>query len=77
MVKMVAVPRSCASAWRICSASRLLAPMILVGRTALSLDTSTKRSTPSSLATSATTSVPNVLFCKPANGLVSTIGTCL
>ena len=42
--------------------------MTLVGRTALSLDTSTKRSTPASLATSASASVPNVLFCTPVNG---------
>src|SRR6185312_1660414 len=65
------------SACKICSARRLLAPMMLVGRTALSLDTSTTRSTPSFLAVSASASVPNVLFRKPAKGLASTIGTCL
>ena len=40
------------------SATRLLAPMTLVGRTALSVDTRTKRSTSSAIAASSSAIVP-------------------
>ena len=59
------------------SARRLLAPMMLVGRTALSVDTSTKRSTPSDSAASARMIVPKVLLRSPETALCSTMGTCL
>ena len=51
--------------------------MTLVGRTALSVEISTTRSTPTARAHSATTPVPKVLFRSPPIGFCSTIGTCL
>ena len=56
---------------------RLLAPMTLVGRTALSVETSTKLATPLSIAARATFNVPSTLLATPSQGLCSTIGTCL
>ncbi|SKN80835.1 Uncharacterised protein [Mycobacteroides abscessus subsp. massiliense] len=41
---------------------RLLAPMVLVGRTALSVEIKTKVETPTSTAACAQQSVPNTLF---------------
>ena len=60
------------------SAARLLAPITLVGLTALSVLIITKRSAPLSMAASAAWCVPNVLFCSAAQALSSSIsGTCL
>ena len=56
---------------------RLLAPMILVGRTALSVETRTKLAAPVSIAARATFNVPRTLLATPSHGLCSTIGTCL
>ncbi|MNV99944.1 hypothetical protein D3C71_1953780 [compost metagenome] len=67
----------CAMACSTISARRLLAPITLVGRTALSVLTSTKSLTPHSAATRAVIIVPRVLFLTPSAGLCSTIGTCL
>ena len=55
MVNTVVTPGSAASACRTSSARRLLAPMMLVGRTALSVEMSTTRSTASLRAHSAIT----------------------
>ena len=77
IVKTVRPAPLAARACSTISARRLLAPMMLVGRTALSVDTSTNRSTPPFSAASARTAVPKVLLRRPATALCSTIGTCL
>ena len=60
------------------SARRLLAPMMLVGLTALSVDTSTNRRAPHSPATRATLSVPSTLVRSASTSLLSSMsGTCL
>ena len=60
------------------SAARLVAPITLVGLTALSVLMRTKRSTPASALASAARQVPSVLFCSAAQALSSsTSGTCL
>ena len=64
-------------ACRISSASRLEVPMILVGRTALSVEISTKSCTPHSTAAVDRVRVPNALVRMPSAGLCSTMGTCL
>ena len=60
------------------SAARLVAPITLVGLTALSVLTSTKRSTPASAAARAVRQVPSVLLRSAAQALPCSIsGTCL
>src|SRR3546814_2101452 len=76
MAKRVALPEA-ASAWSTISASRLLAPMTLVGRTALSVDMRTKFGTDRASASRAIVRVPNTLTLIPSPGLCSTSGTCL
>ncbi len=66
-----------ATPWHTSSARRLLAPITLVGRTALSVDTNTKLSTPASTAAQAVSRVPITLLRSPSTTLCSTIGTCL
>ncbi|MNL84764.1 hypothetical protein D3C87_2128440 [compost metagenome] len=51
--------------------------MTLVGRTALSVEISTKSFTSASIAAWVSISVPNVLVRNPSTILVSTMGTCL
>ena len=58
MQKRVCCPGSAASACNTNSAMRLLAPMVLVGRTALSVEISTKVSTRASMAAWAQNIVP-------------------
>ncbi|MNR53540.1 hypothetical protein D3C85_1735710 [compost metagenome] len=50
---------------------------MLVGRTALSVDTSTKYSTADSMGARAMFKVPKTLFMMPSDALHSTSGTCL
>src|SRR3569832_1912270 len=57
-----------ANACNTISDRRLLAPMMLVGRTALSVLTSTKSDTPFAAAARAALSVPSTLFLTPAAG---------
>ncbi len=52
-------------------------PKTLFGLTALSVEMSTKRSTPCSTATSATTRVPSTLLRTDSSGFASISGTCL
>ncbi len=59
------------------SAIRLLAPITLDGRTALSVETKTKRSTPAAAAASSITIVPPMFTCVASDGWSSIIGTCL
>jgi hypothetical protein len=59
------------------SAARLVAPITLVGLTALSVEISTKVSTPASSAASAVYQVATTLLCTPSMTFCSTIGTCL
>ena len=68
--------RRAASATSI-SATRLLAPITLDGRTALSVDTRTNRSTPAATAASSSASVPPMLTWTASDGCSSIIGTCL
>ncbi|MNE45323.1 hypothetical protein D3C80_1396020 [compost metagenome] len=64
-------------ACRVISARRLVLPITLVGRTALSVEISTKLATPACKAAWAVCKVPMTLFSKPSAILCSTIGTCL
>ena len=64
------------SAWQYISASRLEAPITLVGFTALSVEISTIACAPAARAASATMRVPAALVSRPSSGLASTIGTC-
>ena len=59
------------------SAMRLVAPMTLDGRTALSVETNTNRSTPAATAASSIASVPPMLTWTASEGCSSIIGTCL
>ena len=59
------------------SVTRLLAPMTLVGRTALSVDTTTKRFTPCSTAARITAREPRMLLVTADQGFSSSMGTCL
>ncbi len=59
------------------SASALEAPITVAGATALSVDTSTKRSTPSSPHTCAITRVAIALLRTASTGLASISPTCL
>ena len=59
------------------SAIRLVAPMMLVGATALSVETRTKRSTPAPSATSTSVRVPTTLLVTASSGCSSISGTCL
>ena len=56
---------------------RFEAPMTLVGLTALSVLTSTKRSTPEAFAASRTEAVPSTLVFHASMGWDSMTGTCL
>ncbi len=73
--------RACRSAWAASatsiSAMRLLAPITLDGRTALSVETKTNRSTPAATAASSSASVPPMLTWTASDGCSSIIGTCL
>ena len=51
--------------------------MTVRGLTALSVETSTKRSTPAAAAARATTRVPSALLRSASMGLASISGTCL
>ncbi|MNI74937.1 hypothetical protein D3C73_1310530 [compost metagenome] len=59
------------------SAIRLVAPITLVGLTALSEEINTNRSAPYLSAQSATLRVPKTLFLMASAGLRSIRGTCL
>ena len=59
------------------SVMRLVAPITLVGFTALSVDISTSRFTPCSEADISRLRVPNTLFFMASAGEVSMAGTCL
>ncbi len=59
------------------SAIRFVAPMMLEGRTALSVEISTKRPTPCRAAHCATFAVPTTLLRAASSALASIIGTCL
>ncbi|MCY1547828.1 hypothetical protein D9M68_839080 [compost metagenome] len=59
------------------SARRLVLPITLVGRTALSVEINTKCSTPAFTAAWAVKVEPSTLFSTPSAMLCSTIGTCL
>ena len=54
-----------------------MAPIVFVGRTALSVDINTKVFTLASIAARAQLNVPKILFSTPSVLLNSTIGTCL
>ena len=64
------------SAWQKLSARRLVAPMTLVGLTALSVEIMTTIDTPNVRAASATLRLPATLVRTPSIGLASTIGRC-
>lgn len=68
---------SAANACTTISATRFDAPMMLVGRTALSVEMMTKRLTLLSLAASATAFVPKTLLSMPAAAFSCTMRTCL
>jgi len=68
---------SCESDWTNNSAALLVAPITLVGLTALSVDIMTKFSTAKRLAFSANILVPKMLLVTASIGLYSIIGTCL
>ena len=59
------------------SATRFVAPITLVGFTALSVLTSTNAATPIVADASATIFVPKTLFLMASHGFASIIGTCL
>ena len=61
----------------IISQIRLLAPMMLVGFTALSVEIITNLRQPFMAAAEAVFQVPNTLFLMASLGLVSISGTCL
>ena len=63
--------------WITSSPSRLVAPMTLVGRTALSVDMKTKRATPMLSATRARLCVPSTFVFTASPGALSISGTCL
>ena len=72
------VSPDCCNAWQIISESRLVAPITLVGFTALSVEINTNFFTPYSIAAFATMSVPSALFCTASHAFDSSIsGTCL
>ena len=54
-----------------------VAPITVAGRTALSVETSTKRLLPASAAAAATIRVATALFCTAATGFSSISPTCL
>ena len=63
--------------WIIISQIRFVAPIILVGLTALSVEICTKTFAPNLSAQRATFNVPKTLFFTASFGLVSINGTCL
>ena len=72
------VPSGCCSAWHTISARRLLAPITLVGFTALSVEMKTNFSTPAAAAARPRTSVPSALLSTACQAFSSSInGTCL
>ncbi len=74
------VPFACpplAIAWTINSPTLLVAPITLVGFTALSVEIIRKRDTPCRTAARASTHVPPTLFFTASHGLDSMRGTCL
>ena len=73
MLEFDFVAKSCKTS----SATRLVAPIALVGRTALSVEINIKRSTPLFSAAETALDVPNTLFSMPWRMLRSTNGTCL
>ncbi len=76
--EMKRVPLGRCIAWQTISASRLLAPMTLVGFTALSVEIITNLSTPLACAAAATIWVPSTLLRTASQALVVSIsGTCL
>ena len=76
MQKRVCVERSC-NACNASSAKRLVAPITLVGFTALSVEISTNVSTRHSSAACAVFQVLNTLLYTPSMMFCSTMGTCL
>ena len=56
---------------------RLVAPMMLLGRTALSVEIMTNRSAPKFTAARAVTRLPVTLFITASQALLSIRGTCL
>ena len=70
-------PCRMAMLWITSSASRFVAPITFVGRTALSVETRTNRSTPNFAAASATFRVPSTFVFTASTGWISIIGTCL
>ena len=66
-----------ANRWTIISVTRLLAPITELGRTALSVETSTNASTALRCAASASAMVPRTLFFTASQGFFSIISTCL
>ena len=72
----VRVVCSC-SACSAISAKRLLAPMTLRVRTALSVEMRMKLATPAAMAARAAHRVPKVLFLMPCTALFSTMPMCL
>jgi hypothetical protein len=70
-------PPDCAAASMTHSQSALEAPITVEGSTALSVEISTKRSTPASRASSARSRVASALLRTASAGLASIIGTCL
>ena len=77
MVKMVRSAVAPRAACRTSSARRLLAPMMLVGRTALSVEISTKQLDPGGLGAFGEHGRAERVVAQPADGFCSTIGTCL
>ena len=71
------LPVRCAASATSISATRLLAPMTLDGRTALSVETRTNRSTPAATLASRRARVPPMLTWTASDGWSSIIGTCL
>ena len=63
--------------WQYISATRLVAPMMLAGLTALSVEISTKVPTPCRSATSASRMVPTTLLRNASRIWVCRIGRCL
>jgi hypothetical protein len=68
---------SFAAAWQINSAKRFVAPITLVGLTALSVEIKVNDSQRLAMAEFSKVAVPNTLFVTATNALASTNGTCL
>ena len=70
-------PELSAASKTIVSAMRLVAPITLTGRMALSVEIITRRSTPYSRAASTTLRVPWMLLVTASSTFISIKGTCL